>query len=92
MEKEIYKIIVISTAHITIDTFCGYLTGGAYPISYVNDDGFGKIVRVTDDDIEEDDYPADLLACMAFAKDNGCDYIRFNGDGNVYEELSLYRW
>lgn len=88
---EIYKIIVMSTVHITKESF-DYLNGGTFPISFINDDGYGKVIRITDRDLEDADYPTDLLSCMEFAKKNGCNYVRFDSDATMYNELPKYEW
>lgn len=87
---EIYKIMVMSTAHLTEQTFL-FLNGGDYSIAYVNDEGFGTIVRFTDSDLEDEDLPEDLMRCLKFASENDCDYVRFDGDGTQYD-LPIYDW
>lgn len=91
MDRDIYRIIVMSTAHLKKETF-EFLNGGAYPISFVNDDGYGRIIRFTDSDFEDVDMPEDLIRCMTYAERFGCDYIKFDCDALVYDDLQTYKW
>ena len=85
------SILLMSTAHVTKDTF-EFLNGGPYPISFVNDEWFGKVIRIVEDDFEDYDYPEDLMAIMKFANSHNCSYIRLDCDAPIYEGLPTYDW
>lgn len=89
--RETGRIVVMSTAHLQESTFRA-LDGTQWPISFVNCDGYGTILRLTSDDYQEDAYPEDLIDCIEFAKNSGCDYIRFERDGAEYKSLQKYQW
>ena len=92
-DPNIYKesIMIMSTAHVTKETF-EFLNGGIYPISFVNDEEFGKVIRITEDDLEDTEYPEDLLTIMVFANSHNCAYIRLDCDAPICEGLPTYDW
>ena len=97
---EKYNLLLMSTAHIREETFSYLICGTAYPISYGNGEGYGAIVRFTQSDLDEPvteewsdaGFPEDLMQCMKFADQNGCEYIRFDSDGPIYDDLKTYSW
>ena len=43
-------------------------------------------------EIEYGDVPFDLRLCMKFAKENHCQWINMDCDGEVIDELPKYEW
>lgn len=93
LEHEVRSVLVLSTAHITKLTsdlaalhpnYIGYHEHGAY--FYVGD--AGDVTQFND----PEDYPPDLYACLLYARLLGCDEIKFDADGTVYDDLRQYEW
>jgi hypothetical protein len=76
---EITKMLVLSTGHLTEDS--GNTTFF---------DRWSWIVWVPNEQLE--DYPSDLLQAFDLARNNGCDWIKFDSDGGVVDELPNYDW
>lgn len=85
----------ISTAHLTEETR-EKINAGVGPTRYEHPDGYGWMVHVpeSDDDIAGatggSGVMADLEACLARARALGADYIMFDSDGPVDQELPTY--
>lgn len=58
----------------------------------VGEDGY--LVHVQDpeyaSDDDEDDTPADLLAVLAHARANGCDFVMLDRDADYIDGLTVY--
>lgn len=63
-------------------------------VAYSHDE-FGWLVWVPDDpdEVNEDhDIPAELLAVQKHARSLNCDYVLFDRDGPVDQELPTWNW
>lgn len=92
-EHEIRKVLVLSTAHIEpltmeiasqLPHFIAEHQYGAY--FYV-----GQAGDVTPFE-DPEDYPSDLYACLLYARQLGCEEVKFDSDGPIYEGLKSYDW
>lgn len=83
----IYKVLDISTAHISKETGrlldeCE-LDGG-----YYNIDTYGWLIACED----WDTLPDDLLECIRYAQRHDCAYIRLDVDAEIISGLPTYDW
>lgn len=86
----IYKVLDISTAHITeMDVEMLRLEKS---LSYKLDE-YGWLVYL--DEIGENWHASMSEAfrdILKEAKELGCDYVRFDRDGRTYQELPVFNW
>ena len=99
--SHVRKFLDISTAHITENTagmlddsvhqFLGTAPFIAYPLGDA-----GWLVYVPSEDSPNTntlaEFHPDLLACMEYARQHNCDYIMFDQDGTVIDDLPAYDW
>ena len=93
---EISKMLTISTAHITekvleqMDNECIW-DNPNFPVIY-SKFGYGYFVHIPDEDIIElyPDTPYVLYKVMQLAKDNGCEWLCIDTDGEVIDGLKTY--
>jgi len=107
MEREIFKTLVASTAHITLednnlleDNIENNLMS-ADPVS-VHNTGYGFAVFVNPDTKEprlEDEikeagfgYSDAFKKLIGMARDAGCRYLLLDRDGPEYEDLEKFDW
>lgn len=83
----IEPMLVLSTGNLTEATCNRWLPQCDYPAFEKSE--FGWFVYVVEPD---DDLPADLLACMALARDRHCCWIMFDHDAPPAAELPRYDW
>lgn len=83
----ISTIMTLSTGHITRAT-AEAIESDAIHSSFKRDEGF---IFYTKFDRDES-YPAELRACLDFAKHNGCDWLMFDCDGDFAEPLPRFEW
>lgn len=92
-EHEIRKVLVLSTAHIEpltmrrahhLPNFLADHEYGAY--FYVGSVGDVSCIE------DPEDYPSDLYACLLYARQLGCEEVKFDSDGPIYEGLKSYDW
>ena len=88
---EIRKFLTLSTAHVTNETrlildetstkdWPVFGFGGVYGwVIYAHDENLGEI-------------PEDLWRVIEYARANGCDYVMFDADADMIEELPHYEW
>lgn len=100
---EITKMLTISTAHITqetaelLDKVCkdgGYSRLIVYNkvakyIGGTEEYGWFIYCKVGLPDLN---VPEDLLKVMCFARDNDCDWLCLDRDGDVVDSLDKYKW
>ena len=89
------RILDISTAHVSGRTAelirCERLH--AFAVIFEKGD-YGWLVYVPSEPGNEDhpDFPADLKAVMVFARKLDCDWIMFDRDGVILDELPAFDW
>lgn len=90
----IFKLMRISTAHITSET-------DDYLMSVIDDNdfmlqlfhtGYGYLISVPYDDELDTEIPPDLKCCLEFARENDCAWLQLDSDGDVIDELKEYNW
>ena len=90
---DITKMITISTAHITNQTI-EFLEKEAYRnnelVVYPKAE-YGWFIYVCEDDIENTDLNIDLRDCLSFAYGNDCQWLAFDRDGVIENNLSIYQ-
>ena len=89
---EITKMLVLSTGHLTRYACNTFLE--EYPYAYPQDE-WGYFVCLPTDELplsDEHNLPACLIDCMKYADAQGCDWIMFDSDGPLIEELPDYEW
>ena len=83
----IEPMLVLSTGNLTEATSNRWLPECDYPAFEKSEIGWFVYVVEPDDDL-----PADLLACMALARDRHCCWIMFDRDAPPAAELPRYDW
>jgi hypothetical protein len=81
----------LSTAHISPSTR-EWLTRAAGPGNFSNwvaSTPYGWFTYCTEDD-DDNDVPADLRACMEYAKQHGAFYILFDCDAQEVDDLHTF--
>ena len=100
---EIAKMLTISTAHIRketaefIDKVCednnlsnlGVYNKTAKYIGSIEHYGWFIYCNV---DLPDLNVPKDLLKVMCFARDNNCDWLCLDRDGEIIDGLDEYEW
>ena len=86
------RILLMSTSHIKKETFEMLDGSGSPEISWTNNDVYGTVIHVPEEGTEDSTDPDELLACIKFARDSGCEYIRFDSEAPVYKELDVFSW
>jgi hypothetical protein len=94
---EISKMLTISTAHITPETYdgivCAYFDGDDEYITYpfYLKDGYGWFI-CTDENYANESNPECIKDCMKFAREHGCDWLCLDSDGPIVDGLPVYEW
>lgn len=90
---DITKMVTISTAHIKESTTSFLeetLLLPVYPSDYF------YMIWIEDDteyyDTFKNAIPNDLWACIMFAHNLGCQWLRLDRDGEIMDELPIYEW
>ena len=82
----IEKILVLSTSHIPERVYNYIVSKNA---TFSRDEG--DILSDTDLDTIREEHP-NLDQIYQIAKDNFCDWVMFDCDGEVYDEISTFEW
>lgn len=88
---EITKMLVLSTGHLT-DTACNeFFQSNRGP--WYEKDPFGWFVNVEtlNNDCEQD-LPLSIEDCLEYAINLDCNWVMFDRDGPLVEELTQYDW
>lgn len=92
---DIAKILTLSTAHIKPETATmldNEPNTDNLNLSVYNKAGYGWFIYVDYViDNEFDHLPEDLKACIAFAKEQECEWLCLDVDGEEIEELNTYQ-
>ena len=84
---DIAKILTLSTAMLDTEPNTDYLG-----LSVYNKAGYGWFIYI-DSVIDDafDHLPEDLKACIVFAKEQECEWLCLDTDGEEIEELTIYQ-
>ena len=86
------RIMYMSTAHISKDS-CELLeSDDSMAIAFPNPNGYGIIVRCSPDMNYYGAGADDVAACIDYARERGCGYIRFDRDFPAFTDLPVYDW
>jgi hypothetical protein len=93
---EIAHVITISTAHVSKETASRLddADGFSYEcwLSIYNKQDYGWWILVDSADLEADDMPDDLAACICLARKYDCEWLCLDCDAEVLETLPTYDW
>ena len=89
---EIDRIICMSTAHISRDSAELLENDDFSAIAFPNPNGYGIIVRCLSGENHFGDGADDVASCIAYARQRGCGYIRFDRDFPPLPDLPIYEW
>lgn len=87
---EIYKMLVLSTGHISKKTAHLLDMNDAGVVVYPKDE-YGWFVVVSDW-IDHENIPDDLKKCLELAERHGCDWLCLDCDGKLVPDLATYKW
>lgn len=94
---EITKMLTISTAHISEES-SEYLENVHDKLVVYDKGDYGWMI-VIDDNIKDfcntignSNIPSDIISCMIFARECGCDWLCLDCDGMVIDGLETYSW
>ncbi len=87
----ILKVLDISTAHLAYETrdMLDRTLPEGWPVSGGHIP-YGYFIYAHDKNMGDPVIPADLWACIEFARSCGCSHLRFDSDGPNYEDLTDY--
>lgn len=88
---EIYKMMIMSTKHVSKTTSHRLDSEQAGVVVYQKD-SYGWFIVVTDWRDNEDDIPEDLARCLSLAEENGCDWLCLDCDAEVYKNIPVCNW
>lgn len=89
---EVDRIMCMSTAHISKES-CELLESDDFTaIAFPNPNGYGIIVRCLPGEDHFGDGADDVAACIEYARERGCGYIRFDRDFPAFTDLPVYDW
>jgi hypothetical protein len=95
LDAFIFKVLDISTGHMTQDDNqvleLNRDTDGPMPAYELKEYGWLVYVGELEDNWKEDMSPA-FVEVLKKAQELGCDYVRFDRDGRVYDELPTFEW
>ena len=91
---DITKMVTISTAHIKESTTSFLEETLLFPV-YQSD--YFYMIWIEDDTESylkpfKNAIPNDLWACIMFAHNLGCQWLCLDGDGEIMDELPVYKW
>lgn len=99
MEYEITKMITLSTAHISRETANKLDIKTIYGVNFIplpiyNKDGYGWFICLSSylKMLDEIELPEDLKACCSLAKENDCEWLCLDCDGEIYPGIPTYDW
>lgn len=91
----IRKMLDLSTAHLRPDRRYSYEGSAAWGGAVVHQITYGFLMWVPDDPVESakgasDPVPSELLVIQGYARRKGCDYVLFDADAEVNDELRTF--
>ncbi len=91
-EVEYDRIMYMSTAHISKDSYELLESDDFTAIAFPNPNGYGIIVRCLPGVDHFGDGADDVDACIKYAQERHCGYIRFDRDFPAFTDLPVYDW
>lgn len=100
VKRRIVPMLEMSTAHLTRETAemiqarfdHGHAEeGDGLPVIYQKEE-YGYFVPVLDAGLTPATCPADLLAILDLARENGCGYVMLDRDCDEVEGLPVHEW
>lgn len=88
---EIYKMMVMSTGHISKETAELLDRDNVGVVVYPKAE-YGWFIVVSDWWDIEQTIPEDLKQCLAYAEKNGCDWLCLDYDAELYPDIPSYNW
>lgn len=87
---DIRKMLMLSTGHVTWET-SKLLDDPQNPWVMTSQWGtYGWFVYAHDDNLDE--MPGELAHIMRYARVHGCEYILFDCDADVIDDLPVFQW
>lgn len=91
---DITKMVTVSTAHIKESTM-EFLDETLLLPVYQSD--YFYMIWISDDTEDylgpfKNETLKDLWDCIMFAHNLGCQWLRLDGDGEIMDELPIYKW
>lgn len=86
------RIMCMSTAHISKDSAELLESDDFTAIAFPNPNGYGIIVRCLPGEDHFGGGADDVAACIEYARERGCGYIRFDRDFPAFTDLPVYDW
>lgn len=88
-QYDIFKILVVSTAHLPRDE-ADKLTAQGLQITQ---DVYGyQVYACHTDDYEDTEFPVEIRNLTALARDLDCKYLRFDRDGPTLPDFPVFDW
>ena len=87
---EIYKMLVLSTSHVSKETAKLLDRDNVGVVVYPKSE-YGWFIVATDWD-EHENIPDDLQKCLELTEQLGCDWLCLDCDGKCVPELLTYKW
>lgn len=88
----ILKMLDLSTSHVSKETAQTLDEAPDGTINAYQKDEYGWFVWVPPTEWERADQPADLLAAFAYARTQQCDWIMFDRDAEIIDDLPSFDW
>lgn len=91
---EISKMIALSTAHIKESTIDWISQQEIFCLPAYQKDDYGWFIFISNKELSDEieNIPKDLCDVISFAKDEGCDWLCLDCDGEIIEVLPVYEW
>lgn len=94
-DLDIQKYFVVSTAHITKEENDDLINAPHTdsPLC-VHSNEYHHVIAIPQEDLDdfEDSVSGNILNLLKIAKKNGCDYLKLDCDGFVYDDLPKFDW
>lgn len=91
----IFKVLDISTNHMSredVDNLDQEVAGGMAPVYVLKEYGWLIYVGEINDNWPGEQWSEAFLNVLKLAADLGCDYVRWDRDGLIYDELPFFDW
>lgn len=86
------NMLDISTAHVSRETATMLDGAPAIMITAYQKNGYGWFVWVPPADFERTHTPDDLSKVFAYAREQKCDWVMFDRDAEIIDDLPSFDW